>query len=51
MVISPQVQTIPVDAKGKRWRYLRVHHTGRNSKGTHELPVCAWEFYGSLYAA
>lgn len=44
------VQTVPLDHKNKPWRYLRVHHVGTNSKGTHEMPVCAWEFYGELLA-
>ena len=45
------VQTIKVDARGRRWRYLRVRVAGPNLKNTYELPVCAWEFYGALYQA
>jgi len=45
------VQTMTVDSRGRRWRYLRVRVTGPNAKNTYELPVCAWEFYGSLYEA
>ncbi|KAJ8610480.1 hypothetical protein CTAYLR_007776 [Chrysophaeum taylorii] len=32
------------------FRYLRIRHTGLNSRATHQLPICAWEFYGHLYA-
>ena len=45
------VKTYPVDSKNKAWRYLRLHLAGANSKGTMEMPVCAWEFYGQLFAA
>ena len=44
------VQTFPLDHKNKAWRYLRIRHTGLNSRGTREMPICAWEFYGNLYA-
>lgn len=44
------VQTFPLDHKNKAWRYLRIRNTGLNSRGTHEMPICAWEFYGDLFA-
>mmetsp|Transcript_16000 Transcript_16000/g.19576 ORF Transcript_16000/g.19576 Transcript_16000/m.19576 type:complete len:225 (-) Transcript_16000:348-1022(-) len=44
------VHTFPLDAKNNAWRYLRIRHTGLNSRGTRELPICAWEFYGDLYS-
>jgi len=44
------VQTFALDHKQRAWRYLRIRHTGLNSRGTHEMPICAWEFYGDLWA-
>lgn len=32
------------------YRFLRLRHAGLNSRGTRQLPVCAWEFYGTLYS-
>ena len=43
------VGTWAVDAKGERFRYLRVRSTGNNQKGDNSLPMCAFEFYGSLF--
>jgi len=43
------VGTWAVDGKGERFRYLRVKSTGPNQKGDNSLPICAFEFYGSLY--
>ncbi|KAH8044579.1 hypothetical protein JL722_14631 [Aureococcus anophagefferens] len=48
---SEALLTYPVDSKNKAWRYLRLHLAGANSKGTMEMPVCAWEFCGQLFAA
>jgi len=44
------VSTFSLDARNTAWRYLRLHHTGRNSRGTQEMAVSAWEFYGDLIA-
>ena len=45
------VGTWPVDAKGERFRYLRIRSTGPNQRGDNSLPICAFEFYGSLFRA
>ena len=50
---DPNNPKVPItrDARGRRWRYLRVRVAGPNLKNTYVLPVCAWEFYGALYQA
>jgi hypothetical protein len=35
--------------QGERYRYLRVKATGPNQRGDNALPICAFEFYGSLF--
>ena len=30
---------------------MRVRMTGKNGRGDNSLPVCAFEFYGTLYKA
>lgn len=45
------VNTFQCSSKNnKAFRYLRIRHAGLNSRGTRQLPICAWEFYGQLFS-